>query len=62
MYTYTNNKLLWKQPGANPPTWYEKNMLFENSMFNVDENANESKSSSEDPIMLNELDEVEVKW
>jgi hypothetical protein len=36
-------------------------MLFENSMFNVDENANESKSSSEDPIMLNELDEVEVK-
>ncbi len=62
MYTYINSKLLWKQPAVDPPTWYEKNMLFENSMFNVDENANESKSSSEDPIMLNELDEVEVKW
>jgi hypothetical protein len=31
---------------------YKKNILFENSMSNVDESANESVSSGEDPIML----------
>ncbi len=30
-------------------------------MFNVDENANENDSSSEDPTTLDELDEDEVK-
>jgi hypothetical protein len=36
-------------------------MLFQDLMFNVDENANENDSSSEDPTTLDELDEDEVK-
>jgi hypothetical protein len=32
-------------------TWYEKNVLFKDSMFDVDENVDASDSSSEDPIM-----------
>jgi hypothetical protein len=32
--------------------WYKKYIMFEDSMSNVDESANESKSSSEDPIVL----------
>jgi hypothetical protein len=36
MYIYTNSKLLWKQPSANPMAWYEKNMLSEYLTFDVD--------------------------
>ncbi len=36
-------------------------MLFKYSMFNVDESADENDSSSENPIMSNELNEVEIK-
>jgi len=36
-------------------------MLFKYSMFNVDESADENNSSSEDPIMSNELDEDEIE-
>ncbi len=36
-------------------------MLFEDLMFDVDENANENDSLSEDPTTLDELDEDEVK-
>jgi hypothetical protein len=36
-------------------------MLSQDLMFNVDENANENDSSSEDPTTLDELDEDEVK-
>ncbi len=61
VYIYTNNKLLREQHGTNPMAYYEKNMLFENSIFDVDENANENDSSSEDPIMLDESNEDEVK-
>jgi hypothetical protein len=35
-------------------------MVSENSMFDVDESANESDSLNEDPTLLNELDEDEV--
>ncbi len=36
-------------------------MLFKNSMFNVDESANKSESSGEDPIVSNEPNQVEIK-
>jgi hypothetical protein len=42
-------------------TWYEKNMLFEDLMSNVDESVNESESLGEDPIASNETNENEVK-
>jgi hypothetical protein len=41
--------------------WYEKNMLFKNLMSNVDGSVDESDSSGEDPIALDELDEDEVE-
>jgi hypothetical protein len=44
VYIYTNSKLLQKQVNANPIAWYEKNMLFENLMFDVDESGGENKS------------------
>ncbi len=31
VYIYNNNKLSWEQLGANPTTWYNKNMLFEDN-------------------------------
>ncbi len=40
---------------------YEKNMLSKDLMYNVDENAYESDSSGEDPIMSSELEEDEIK-
>jgi len=61
VYIYINNKLLQEWLGANPTTWYEKNILFEDSMFDVDENANESNLMGEDPIMLDEPYEDEVE-
>ncbi len=61
MYIYNNSKLLWEQLGANPTTWYKKNMVFEDSMSNVDESADESDPMDEDPTMLDERDEDEVK-
>ncbi len=36
-------------------------MLFQNPMFNVDENVDENNSSSKDPIASNELNEDEIK-
>jgi hypothetical protein len=36
-------------------------MLFKDSMFNVDESANENESLNENPITLNEPDEDEVE-
>jgi len=54
VYIYINNKLLRKQPNTNPMAWYEKNMLSENSMFDVDESVNESNSLDDDPIMLDD--------
>jgi hypothetical protein len=41
--------------------WYEKNMVFKDSMLNVDESAYESHSSDKDPTTLNEPDEGEVE-
>ncbi len=61
VYIYTNSKLLWEWPSANPMVWYEKNMLSKNLMSNVNENEDETKSSSEGPIELDELDEDEVE-
>ncbi len=58
MYIYIINKLLREQPNANPMAWYEKNMLSEDSMFDVDESVDESKSSNEDPIASDELMEM----
>ncbi len=59
VYIYTSSKLLQEWPGANPMVWYKKNKLSKDSMSNVDENENETKSSDEDPIELDELDENE---
>jgi hypothetical protein len=36
-------------------------MVFEDSMFNVNESANESNSLNENPTMSDELDEDEVE-
>jgi hypothetical protein len=36
-------------------------MLFKDSMFNVDESADENESLNENPITLNELDEDEFE-
>jgi len=41
--------------------WYEKNMLSEDSIFDVDESENERNSLDKDPTTSNELDENEVK-
>ncbi len=54
LYIYTNSNLLQKWHGANPMAWYKKNMLFKDLISNVDENANESDSSGENPIALDE--------
>jgi hypothetical protein len=45
---------LQEQHGVNPVTWYEKNMLYENLMSNVDESGNENDSLDKDPITLDE--------
>jgi hypothetical protein len=42
-------------------TWYEKNMLFKDSMSKIDESANENNSLDEDSKTSNELDEDEVR-
>jgi hypothetical protein len=42
-------------------TWYEKNVLFKYSMFDVDENADASDSLGKDPIVSNEPNENEVE-
>ncbi len=36
----------------NPMAQYKKNILFEDSMSNIGESANERESSGEDPIVL----------
>jgi len=41
--------------------WYEKKMLFKDSISDVDESANESDSLDEYSKAINELDENEVK-
>ncbi len=51
VYIYINIKLLWKWPSISPMTWYEKNVLFKDSMFDVDENVDASDSSGKDPII-----------
>jgi hypothetical protein len=61
MYIYINKKFLQKRPNNNPMAWYEKNMLFKNLMSNVDESVDESDSSDENPIVLDEPDEDEVE-
>ncbi len=42
-------------------TWYEKNMLSKDSMFEIDESANENNSLGKDSKTSNESDEDEVK-
>ncbi len=54
MYIYNNNKLLQERPNANPITLYEKNMLFKDSMFNVDESSDKGDTLEEGPLMSNE--------
>ncbi len=54
MCVYNNNKLLQQQPTTKPITLYEKNMLFKDSMFNVDENSDKGDTLEEDPLMSNE--------
>ncbi len=61
VYIYTNNKLLRKQPSANPMAWYENNMLSKDLMSNVGESANESDSLDKDLITLDETNENEIK-
>jgi len=40
MYIFTNIKLLKEWPNAIPTTWYKKNMLLEDLMFDVNPNTN----------------------
>jgi hypothetical protein len=47
VYIYIDSKILQERPNANPATWYKKNMVSENSMFDVDENADENDSLNE---------------
>jgi hypothetical protein len=54
VYIYTNSKLLQEQLGANPTTWYKKNMLSKDSTFDVNESANESGTSDKTPLVSNE--------
>ncbi len=54
MYIYSNSKLLQEQLGANPTTWYKKNMLFKDSTFDVHESANESDTLDKNPLVSNE--------
>ncbi len=61
MSKYTNNKLLQEQPNINPTTSYKKNMLFEDSMFDVNESVDESDSLDDNPIMLDESNEDEIE-
>jgi hypothetical protein len=39
---------------ANPTTWYKKNMLFENFMFNVFLSLNKDGRLEDDPLVLDE--------
>ncbi len=61
VYIYINSKLLREQPDANLTTWYEKNMLFQNLISNVDDSVDENDSLGEDSITSNELNEDEVE-
>lgn len=54
VYIYNNNKLLQEWLSANPITLYEKNMLFDDSMFNVNESSYKGDTLEEDPLMSNE--------
>ncbi len=54
VYIYNNNKLLQKWFSANPITCYEKNMLFNDFMFNVNESSYKGDTLEEDPLMSND--------
>jgi hypothetical protein len=38
--------------GANPTTWYKKNMLLENYMFNVLLSSNKGGTSKDNPLSV----------
>jgi hypothetical protein len=46
VYIYTNSKLLWQKPGANPVRWYDNNIFSENS--DPDDNGKETESEGND--------------
>jgi hypothetical protein len=48
------NSKIGKTNGANPTTWYKKNILFENSMFNVLLSSNRGGTLEDDPLVSNE--------
>jgi hypothetical protein len=49
------NSKTGKTNGANPTTWYKKNVLFENSMFNVLLSSDRGGGTLEhDPLVPNE--------
>ncbi len=54
MYIYNNNKLLQERFNANSITLYEKNMLFKDYMFNVNESSDKGDTLEEEPLMSNE--------
>jgi hypothetical protein len=47
VYIYSDSKLLRERPNANPTTWYKKDMVSKNSMFDVDESVDENDSLNE---------------
>jgi hypothetical protein len=48
------NSKIRRTNGANPTTWYKKNMLLENSMFNVFLSLDRGGISKDDPLVSNE--------
>lgn len=57
MHIYTNNKFMWKGLSDNPITWYEKIMLYEDFMSDVEGSSNKGNTSKEDLLMSNEDDD-----
>lgn len=54
VYIYINNKLMWKGLSDNPIAWYEKNMLYEDFMFDVEGSSNKGNTLKKDLLMSNE--------
>lgn len=44
---------MWKGLSDNPIAWYQKNMLYEDLMFDVEGSSNKRNTWEEDLLMLN---------
>ncbi len=59
MYIFTNIKLLKEWPNAIPTTWYKKNMLLEDLMFDVNPNTNNKDEDDFKSDIMDGLDKHE---